>query len=167
MLEGSVTVNAAGAVERLTGSKRRYSMSNRGVEPVTSKPKAPLPSVPSICDGSHFEKSTPKTGSRLGVAVQALESEQSRRSSCCNSRCNEKWDAEAFGRTRNQLERYGKGTQKVRKVFVRDSMAAGTNHLLLRDGENVLTVCWRFYSALMGVSFNLIRAAGKPGVVNT
>lgn len=141
-------------------------MLKRGVEAVAEKPKAPLASIQSVCDGTHFVPSRSNNGSRLAAAIQVLDVADER-ASCCNSRCNEQWDKEAFGRARNQIERYGKGTQKVRKVFVRDSFAAETNQLVLRDGMKVLPVCWRFYRALMGVSFNLIKTAGKLGVVNT
>lgn len=134
---------------------------------VPQKPKTPLPSIDSLCEGSHFDPSTPKHGLRLAAAVEALEQEDENRHSCCNSKCNEQWGAEALGRARNQLERYGKGTQKVRRVFVRDSLTSGTNQLHIRDGMDTLRVCWRFYSALMGVSYNLIRSAGKLGAVNT
>ncbi len=139
-------------------------MLKRGVDDVPAKPKAPLVSIENLCDGSHFDPSKPKNGSRLAAAAEALGSEDEP-NSCCNSRCNEQWNAEAFGRTRSQLERYGKGTQKVRKVFVRDSLMAGTNQLHIRDGIDSLAVCWRFYSVLMGVSFNLIRSATTLGGV--
>ncbi|CAN0269397.1 unnamed protein product, partial [Pylaiella littoralis] len=86
---------------------------------------------------------------------------------CCNSKCNTQWSKEALSRTRSKLERYGKGTQTVRKVFVRECISSETRQLHVRDGMNALAVCWRFYRALMGVSFNLIRSAGGLGPVHT
>lgn len=142
-------------------------MLKRGVAEVPAKPQAPLPSIESLRNGSHFDPSRPKKGSsRLADAIASLELEEQNKHSCCKNKCNEQWDEEAFGRTRGQLERYGKGTQRVRRLFVRDSLTAD-KQLHIRDGLNVLPVCWRFYCALMGVSFNLIKAAGMLGVVNT
>lgn len=169
VLDGSITVNAAGSLSRTSGTKRPYSMVKRKakVDTENQTPKKPLPSIESLCDGSHFDASRPKNSSSSALVAEPLELEDQNKHSCCKHRCNEQWDAEAFGRTRCQLERYGKGTQKVRKVFVRDSLEAGTNHLHIRDGMHGLRVCCRFYSALMGVSFNLIRSAAMVGCVQT
>lgn len=159
VLDGSVEVNAAGDLTRKTGTKRRYSMINRGVVPAPSKVKAPLASIESISDGSHF-----KPKKNVAVAAPA-ELDDCNQYFCCNSKCNRQWGPEALSRTRNKLERYGKGTQTVRKVFVRECIASETRQLHIRDGMNALAVCWRFYRALMGVSFNLIKSAGGLGPV--
>lgn len=160
VLDGSVEVNAAGDLGRKTGTKRRYSMVYRGVEAAPKKAKAPLASIESNCDGSHF-----KPKKKVAVAAPA-DLDDCNQYFCCNSKCNRQWGAEALSRTRNKLERYGKGTQTVPNVFVRECIASETRQLHIRDGMNALAVRWRFYHALMGVSFNLIKSAGGLRPVN-
>lgn len=162
MLQGSVQVNAAGSVERNSGEKRRYSMLNRRSTPSTVplRKKKELPSIESISDGSHLD---PLHEIALAAPV---DEEGCNKFFCCNSKCNEQWDTEALSRTRTTLVRYGAGTQTARRVVVRECIASETRQLHIKDGMQALAVCWRFYRALMGVSFNLIRAAGGLGSVH-
>lgn len=168
VLQGSVQVSAAGSLSRKTGTKRRYSMINRRrVEAPPKRDKADLPSIESLVDGSHFKTTKTSDVAPVVPSGSSTEDDGNTQYFCCKSRCNTEWSAEALDRCRNQLERYGKGTQKARKTYVRGCISTETRQLHIRDGLNALPVCWRFYRALMGVSFNLIRSAGSLGGVGT
>lgn len=163
VLEGSIQVNAAGNLSRLTGNKRPYSLVNRPrKEAPILKPKPPRPSIDSLRNGSHFASSKAQVED---VEVE-LEEEVMDNPSCCLRKCNEQWDTEAMIRARDSLVPYGKGTQTARKTYVRECIALETRQLHVRDGLSALAVCWSFYRALMGVSYDLIKSAGGVGPVH-
>lgn len=155
VLSESVQVNAAGSVTRLTGAKRPYNMVNRAKR-TPAKPtkaiKTPFASIESLVDGSAFVTETPGP-----VAVTGR---------CCKSKCHQVWAHDKLQRARDSIVPYGPGSQSARKSYVRECIAAETRQLHIRDGQfSNIPVCWVFYRALMGVSFNLIQAAGSLGSV--
>lgn len=158
VLQGTVTTNSAGNLTRKSGSKRRYVMLNRKRPNKENTPpkkaKAALVSVESIQDGSAFRPSRERGGlENTGYKCR-----------CCNSKCNEEWDHSALVRSRASLVGYGAGSQSARKVYVRECISP-ERQLHIRDGLRALPVCWAFYRALMGVSFNLISATFGVGSV--
>lgn len=157
VLHGSIQVNAAGYLSRLTGHKRRYSRVNRPrAEVAPLKQKPPPPSIESLTSGWYFDPEH----------VAPLHIQDYNKYTCCGRRCYEEWDAETLSRTRSALVAYGKGTQTARKAYVRECIAIETRQLHIRDGLKSLAVCWSFYRALMGVSFSLITSAGGVGPVH-
>lgn len=160
MLQGSILVNAAGNVQRGTGRKRRYVSIKRTKKDVPIKNATQLPPIESLCDGSYFNPTRETDGS----AADETEIDDNT-FFCCNSKCNEEWGIEALSRSRSSLVPYGRGTQSARKEFVRESMDKD-GQLHIRDGMTALAVCWNFYRALMGVSFNLLGSARALGSIH-
>lgn len=148
-------------MRRLTGTKRPYNMANRakpsGAEVAvpaksTKAMKKSLASIESLIDGSAFGTKTPGP-----VAVTGR---------CCKSKCHQVWAHDKLQRARDSIVPYGRGSQSARKSYVRECIAAETRQLHIRDGQfSNMPVCWNFFRALMGVSFNLIQSAGSIGSV--
>ncbi|CAN0256658.1 unnamed protein product, partial [Laminaria digitata] len=102
----------------------------------------------------------------FGILSEPIDPVNPAYRSCCARKCNETWDRETLERTRARMPNRGRDTQTARKIHVRDCFSPGKKELYVRDGPKAMRVCWTFYRALMGVSFNLIRSAGGVGPVH-
>ena len=85
-------------------------------------------------------------------------------STCCGSRCHEKWDQDPSQKSerlcclrKRNSERHPTSTY-VQSCFTEDEA-----RLHLRSGADATPICWSFFRVLMGVSFSLFQSTSTLG----